>query len=67
LFVTRPTLMNYVDKRSDLEDTAAELFGVIREGVVNADIRQERPLREASLAHSDLESRRTTGATLLIP
>jgi NADPH2:quinone reductase len=67
LFVTRPTLMNYVDKRSDLEATAAELFEVIREGIVNADIRQERPLREASAAHSDLESRRTTGATLLIP
>ena len=67
LFVTRPTLMNYVDKRSDLEDTAAELFEVIREGVVKADIRQERPLRDASAAHSDLESRRTTGATLLIP
>jgi len=67
LFVTRPTLMNYVDKRGDLEDTAKELFEVIREGVVNADIRQERPLREAGAAHSDLESRRTTGATLLIP
>ena len=67
LFVTRPTLMNYVDKRGDLEDTAKELFEVIREGVVNADIRQERPLREAAAAHSDLESRRTTGATLLIP
>ena len=67
LFVTRPTLMNYVDKRSDLEDTADELFEVIREGVVNADIRQQRPLREAAAAHSDLESRRTTGATLLIP
>ena len=67
LFVTRPTLMHYVDKRSDLEDTAAELFEVIREGVVNADIRQERPLRDAAVAHTDLESRRTTGATLLIP
>ena len=67
LFVTRPTLMNYVDKRGDLEDTAEALFEVIREGVVNADIRQERPLREAAAAHSDLESRRTTGATLLIP
>ena len=67
LFVTRPTLMNYVDKRSDLEDTAEELFEVIREGVVNADIRQERPLRDAAAAHRDLESRRTTGATLLIP
>jgi NADPH2:quinone reductase len=67
LFVTRPTLMNYVDKRRDLENTAEELFKVIREGVVNADIRQERPLREAAAAHSDLESRRTTGATLLIP
>ena len=66
--MTRPTLMNYVDKRSDLEDTAGELFEVIREGVVNADIRQERPLREAiAAAHTDLESRRTTGATLLIP
>ena len=67
LFVTRPTLMNYVDKRSDLDDTAEELFEVIREGVVNADIRQERPLRDAAAAHRDLESRRTTGATLLIP
>ena len=67
LFVTRPTLMNYVDKRGDLEDTAKELFEVIRGGVVNADIRQERPLRDAAAAHTDLESRRTTGATLLIP
>ena len=67
LFVTRPTLMNYVDKRNDLEDTAAELFEVIRKGVVNADIHQERPLLEAAAAHRDLESRRTTGATLLIP
>lgn len=67
LFVTRPTLMNYVDKRSDLKDTAEELFEVIRGGVVNADIRQERPLRDAVAAHTDLESRRTTGATLLIP
>jgi len=67
LFVTRPTLMNYVDKREDLENTAEELFEVIRKGVVNADIRQERPLLEAVAAHRDLESRRTTGATLLIP
>ena len=67
LFVTRPTLMNYVDKREDLENTAEELFEVIRKGVVNADIRQERPLLEAAAAHRDLESRRTTGATLLIP
>ena len=67
LFVTRPTLMNYVNKRSDLDNTVAELFEVLRKGVVNADIRQERPLREATEAHSDLESRRTAGATLLIP
>jgi NADPH2:quinone reductase len=67
LFVTRPSLMTYVDKRGDLENTAEEMFQVIRDGIVNADIRQERPLSEAAAAHVDLESRRTTGATLLIP
>ncbi len=67
LFLTRPSLMTYVDKREDLEKTASEMFDVIEKGVVQPDIRQEKPLREAAEAHSDLENRKTSGATLLVP
>jgi len=67
LFLTRPTLNDYVKKRLDLEQTANALFNVVEKGIVKADAHQERSLREAAAAHSDLESRLTTGATLLIP
>ena len=67
LFVTRPTLDTYVATREDLVATADELFDVVGRGVVKIEINQTYPLREAAQAHRDLEARKTTGATVLLP
>lgn len=67
LFLTRPTLMTYTAKRDDLLSTAADLFSVIRTGVVKVRIDATFPLREAAAAHVALEARRTTGSTVLLP
>jgi NADPH2:quinone reductase len=67
LFLTRPTLMTYTAKRVDLVASAAELFEVVASGVVNIEVRQTYPLAEAARAHRDLEARRTTGSTVLLP
>ncbi|HDR9240701.1 TPA: quinone oxidoreductase [Burkholderia vietnamiensis] len=67
LFFTRPTLFSYIAKRSDLEAAAAELFDVILSGKVKTSINQRYPLAEVGRAHADLESRKTTGSTVLVP
>ncbi len=67
LYVTRPTLMTYSARREDLEAMAAELFQVVRSGQVRIEIGKSYPLAEAAQAHRDLEARRTTGATILLP
>lgn len=67
LFLTRPTLMTYTARREDLLATAAELFDVVRSGAVRIEIRQTYSLAEAGRAHRDLEARRTTGSTVLLP
>jgi NADPH:quinone reductase len=67
LYVCRPTLATYTAKRDDLLAMASELFGLVRSGKIKADARQEFRLAQASDAHRALESRQTTGATLLIP
>ena len=67
LFATRPTLMGYAVKRADLLAMAGDLFSMVAAGKVKADVRQTFPLAEAADAHRALESRGTTGATLLIP
>jgi NADPH2:quinone reductase len=67
LYVTRPTLMTYTAERADLLATAKELFEVVQSGAVRILINQRFPLREAAEAHRALESRRTTGSTLLLP
>lgn len=67
LFLTRPTLMAYTAKREDLLATAADLFAVIRSGAVKVRIEATWPLREAAAAHLALESRKTTGSTVLLP
>lgn len=67
LFVTRPTIMTYTAKRADLLAGAAELFGVVADGHVKVEVNQSYPLAEAAQAHRDLESRRTTGSTVLLP
>ena len=67
LFLTRPTLMTYTAKRSDLEETAKDLFDVVLKGAVKIEVAQRYALKDAAQAHRDLESRKTTGSTLLMP
>ncbi len=64
LFLTRPTLMTYTAKRSDLVASANELFDVVRSGAVKIEINQTYPLSAAAQAHRDLEGRKTTGSTI---
>jgi NADPH2:quinone reductase len=67
LFATRPTLFNYVAKRPDLERTAAELFDVVGSGAVKIEINQAYALKDARKAHEELEARKTTGTSILLP
>lgn len=67
LFLTRPSLMAYTAERQDLLAHARDLFDVVQRGVVKIEIRQRYPLAEVVQAHRDLESRRTTSSTILIP
>jgi NADPH2:quinone reductase len=67
LFLTRPTLVNYTATREDLLTAARELFAVVKKGAVKIKVNQTYPLREAAQAHRDLESRKTTGQTVLLP
>jgi len=67
LTLTRPTLFHYIATRQELEETAAALFDVVEKGIVKIRIDQRYPLAEVAKAHEDLEGRRTTGATVLIP
>ncbi|WP_298726541.1 quinone oxidoreductase [uncultured Ferrovibrio sp.] len=67
LFVTRPTLVTYTAKRADLVGSANALFDVVKSGKVKIEIKQTYALKDAAKAHEDLESRKTTGSTLLLP
>jgi len=67
LFLTRPSLASYTSKRADLETTAQELFEVVQRGVVKIRVNQTFPLRDAAQSHIALESRQTTGSTVLLP
>ena len=67
LFLTRPTLMTYMAKRDDLVKSADDLFGVVASGKVKIDVRQTYALKDATKAHADLEARKTTGSTILMP
>ena len=67
LFLTRPTLVNYTATPEDLQSAARELFAVVKKGAVKIRVNQTYPLREAARAHADLESRKTTGSTVLLP
>ncbi|MFL5251745.1 MAG: quinone oxidoreductase family protein [Rhodopila sp.] len=67
LFLTRPTLATYTAKRSDLERIAADLFDVVGRGVVKIQVNQTYSLKDAGQAHAALESRKTTGSTVLLP
>jgi NADPH:quinone reductase len=67
LFLTRPSLMTYTAKREDLLAHSQDLFDVVQSGAVRIAVNREYPLSEAAQAHRDLESRKTTGSSILIP
>ncbi|MEO3999282.1 quinone oxidoreductase [Mesorhizobium sp. CAU 1732] len=67
LYATRPTLFQYIAKRAELEESSAALFDVVGSGAVKILINQRYALKDVAQAHADLEARRTTGTTILIP
>ena len=67
LYLTRPSLGAYTATRADLEASARSLFKMVRSGKVKISIDQRYPLAEAAQSHRDLESRKTTGQTILVP
>jgi NADPH2:quinone reductase len=67
LFLTRPSLMTYTAEREALLEHARDLFEVVENGAVKIEVRQTYPLAEAARAHQDLEARKTTGSTVLLP
>ena len=67
LFITRPTSMHYTAKRQDLLALGTELFDVVASGKVRIEVNQRYALSDAANAHRDLESRKTTGSTILLP
>jgi NADPH2:quinone reductase len=67
LFLTRPTLFHYVASRPELLAAARDLFSMIKSKKVKISVNQTYPLRDAARAQADLESRKTTGSTVLIP
>jgi NADPH:quinone reductase len=67
LYVTRPTLMTYTAGDADLAETAADLVDMVKSGKVKIPINQRYALADVVKAHRDLEARKTTGTTVLIP
>ncbi len=67
LYLTRPSLAAYTAARADLIESAKALFGVVTTGAVKIAVNQTYPLKDAAQAHRDLEARKTTGSTVLVP
>jgi NADPH:quinone reductase len=67
LYLTRPTIGNYVGTRETLRAAAAELFEVVQSGAVRIEVPQSFPLEDARAAHAALEARKTSGSTVLVP
>ncbi len=67
LYLTRPSLVTYTATRKELEASAKALFTIVKSGKVKIEINQTYALKDAAKAHRDLESRKTTGSTILIP
>ena len=67
LYATRPTIFTYNAKREALDQSAQALFDVVAQGAVRIEINQRYALKDAAQAHADLEGRKTTGTTVLLP
>jgi NADPH:quinone reductase len=67
LYVTRPTLFDFIRQRADLDAGAGQLLELVASGRVRVEINQEYRLADVAAAHCDLEGRKTTGCTVLVP
>lgn len=67
LYVTRPTLNTYTSSDADLQETAQDLVSIVASGKVKIPVNQRYALADVVQAHRDLESRKTTGTTVLLP
>jgi len=67
LFVTHPSLIDYTATRAELLETTNDLFAMVGSGKIRIEINRSYPLRDAALAHRDVEARKTTGSVVLIP
>jgi NADPH2:quinone reductase len=67
LYLTRPTMFDYTEVRADLDRIARETFTAVKKGWVKVQIHQRYKLADAAQAHRDLEGRKTTGASVLLP
>jgi NADPH2:quinone reductase len=67
LYVTRPTLVTYTSTRPALLAMADEMFGLVKAGKIVNEARQTYALKDAAQSHRDLEARKTTGSTMLLP
>jgi NADPH2:quinone reductase len=67
LYVTRPTLTTYTADDADLAESGREVMEMVKSGKVKIEINQRYPLADAAAAHRDLEQRKTTGTTILLP
>lgn len=67
LFATRPTLFHYTASRADLLASANDLFDVVGRGIVKIEVNQKYALKDAAQCHTDVQARKTTGSTILIP
>ncbi|TCS38407.1 NADPH2:quinone reductase [Paucimonas lemoignei] len=67
LYVTRPSLFTHIAKREALEEIAADLFRMVESGKVKIPVNQRYALKDVAQAHRDLEARKTTGSTILLP
>jgi len=67
LYATRPTLFTYANTRAATQAMAEEMFALVLSGKIKSEARQTFALRDAADAHRALESRTTTGATVLLP
>jgi NADPH:quinone reductase len=67
IWLTHPSLPDYTATREQLLQTAHDLFDMLQTGKIRIEISATYPLRDAPRAHAEMESRRTVGATVLIP
>ena len=67
LYITRPTMLSYTATAEELQQSSDDLFQRIESGAVKVEINQRYPLADVQQAHRDLEARKTTGSTLLLP